>query len=193
MRLFIVRHGETFENKKHIHQGQLLGELNEIGKSEAEFVAEKLKNKNINFDHIFSSDLKRASDTSKIILKQFSNTPITFTTNLREGDWGSWTGLTHQETKGLVQPLDSETLKEIFIRAKKILLSTLAEFNDKTILFVGHNGINKAIISNVLNIPLSKFNQIRKQLNNDIYELEIDKNLKISKFLLNDSEFELFK
>jgi broad specificity phosphatase PhoE len=66
MRLILTRHGETEENKLGIVQGHMQGTLSKEGIHQAEKLAERLRKEKI--DAIFSSDLKRAVDTSKIIL-----------------------------------------------------------------------------------------------------------------------------
>lgn len=58
--IHIVRHGETNENVQGIMQGQLDTDLNDLGRAQAEMLAEALEEKP--FKHAFTSDLKRASD-----------------------------------------------------------------------------------------------------------------------------------
>jgi len=67
MKLILVRHGETIDNKKRLVQGHRQGELSDVGKEQAKKVAERLKDEKI--DYIFSSDLRRAADTAKVIAK----------------------------------------------------------------------------------------------------------------------------
>ena len=65
-RVYIVRHGETEDNKQKIIQGQLDTILNSEGEQQADLVAKALKD--IPFDVAYSSNLKRATDTAKRIL-----------------------------------------------------------------------------------------------------------------------------
>ena len=90
MRIYIVRHGETKENKERIFQGHLPGDLSKKGIKESQ----KLKDyfKKITLDHIFCSDLKRAKDTLKEILKFHPQVPVTYTKILREKDYGIFSG-----------------------------------------------------------------------------------------------------
>ena len=64
----LIRHGETEYNVKHITQGQLDVPLNEKGKHQAILAGESLKNDH--FDLIYSSDLSRAFETAKTIVKE---------------------------------------------------------------------------------------------------------------------------
>lgn len=63
--IYIVRHGQTDWNLEGRYQGRIDIELNETGKVQAEEIYNKLKN--IKFDKVFSSPLKRAYETAQII------------------------------------------------------------------------------------------------------------------------------
>ncbi len=82
MRLILVRHWETEENKRREVQGHKHGKLSSLGIKQAKRVAQRLKKEKINF--IFSSDLARASDTAKEIHKFHPKTPIKFVKELRK-------------------------------------------------------------------------------------------------------------
>lgn len=57
-RVYIVRHGETQENRDGIIQGQLDTALNAVGLEQARMVGEKLRS--VPFEIAFTSDLSRA-------------------------------------------------------------------------------------------------------------------------------------
>ena len=63
MRLILVRHGETNENKNKVVQGFLNTTLSKIGIQQAKKVANRLKDEKIDF--AYSSDLDRAKQTAK--------------------------------------------------------------------------------------------------------------------------------
>jgi len=90
MQLFLVRHGETIENKESIIQGHMPGKLSLKGIKQTEQIAERLKIEN--FDYIYSSDLARAADTAKTIAKFHPNSNMIFTKNLREQNLGELQG-----------------------------------------------------------------------------------------------------
>ena len=73
LRIYIVRHGETNENRTGIIQGQMDTVLNQEGIVQAHLCAEALKN--MDFDLAFSSDLKRTVQVCKELLheKWYSN------------------------------------------------------------------------------------------------------------------------
>ncbi|MFC2664574.1 MAG: histidine phosphatase family protein, partial [Prevotella histicola] len=87
--LYLVRHGETVDNARHIMQGQTQGQLNDNGIRQAEEVAERMRTEQI--DAFVSSDLRRSIHTCEIIA-QPHNASVVTTPLLRERDWGSFTG-----------------------------------------------------------------------------------------------------
>jgi len=195
MKLIITRHGETEENKIGKLQGHLPGQLSELGKEQARKVAERLKDEKI--DYIYSSDLARAADTAKEIVKYHPNTPIQFTQEMREKDLGELTGVLKSElgksSKDLItdviQPKEGETHEQIVKRATSFYHKLLEKHSDDTVLAVGHNGINKILISVVTgkakeDIP-GQYNtgvnifEINKEKNCRIMVFNCDKHLRI--------------
>lgn len=63
MKLYVLRHGQTDYNKEGRFQGQNNIELNEEGIKQVKETAKILRN--INFDKVYVSPLKRAIDTAK--------------------------------------------------------------------------------------------------------------------------------
>ena len=66
--LILSRHGETEENKLRIMQGQMPGHLSELGKQQAEQLADLLEGEEI--DVIVSSDLARSYDTALAVARR---------------------------------------------------------------------------------------------------------------------------
>jgi len=82
VRIYIVRHGETEENKQKIIQGHLDTALNLEGERQADLVAKALKD--IPFDACYASDLRRAVDTAKRILVYHPDVEVQTQTAVRE-------------------------------------------------------------------------------------------------------------
>ena len=89
MKIYFVRHGETKWNKRSKLQGQVDIPLSENGLKQAAVTADGMKD--IPFDCIFSSPLKRAYVTAKTI-KGKRDVPIIRDANLMEMNFGNYDG-----------------------------------------------------------------------------------------------------
>lgn len=145
MTLYIVRHGQTEENLQAILQGHLPGNLTEQGKEQVRKAAERLAEAGVEFKCIVSSDLKRAMDSAHIIAMRL-HLPITPMKELRERDWGIYTGMAVAEAAEKYK-IDSiwhfpdssaETDKEILQRAGNALRHLAEKYATDTIIVVTH-------------------------------------------------------
>ena len=98
--ILLIRHGESEWNKLNLFTGFKNVELSEQGIEEANKAGKNFKNLNLRFDVVFTSELKRAQDTAKIILENLeqwnqlnSESKIIKNINLNERDYGDLTGL----------------------------------------------------------------------------------------------------
>ncbi len=87
--LHFIRHGQTKENLQKIWQGHTETALDSIGLEQAISVSKRLKT----FNHVFSSDLKRALETANKISAKVEKRK-----ELREVDVGSFVGKKVSET-----------------------------------------------------------------------------------------------
>jgi broad specificity phosphatase PhoE len=189
MKLIITRHGETEENLKKIWQGHLPGKLTEKGIEQAKRLANRLKDENINV--IISSDLARASNTAKEIAKFHLEIPIYFVENLRERFLGELQG--RKRTNELEKILFDEELSkqkkvesmcDVELRAKKIIEGLLKNISGKTILLVGHGGLNSMIVACLLEESWEEiFN--KNSPNSSVTIFEFDENKKPKLVLMN--------
>ena len=65
-RLYLLRHGQTELNLRHIAQGRIDSPLTELGKSQAKNARDYFKENNIVFDNVYVSPLGRAKQTAEI-------------------------------------------------------------------------------------------------------------------------------
>lgn len=167
--MYLVRHGETFDNAAQILQGQVPGELNPTGISQAEAVREKMKDETI--DAFVSSDLRRSIQTCEIIAEPHHKNVET-TELLRERDWGSMTGkfIPSLPKDPKDWPSDVETIPHLKTRARNFLTWIKVTFPGKTVLAVGHGIVNKAIQSVYFNKPM---NEIPRMNNADVRVLDL--------------------
>lgn len=94
MNIYLLRHGQTNLNRDGKFQGATDKDLNEFGKKQADLLGKRIQKYNI--DIIYSSDLKRVVETSKII-NSYTNTEIIIKEELREINMGAWDTLTMEE------------------------------------------------------------------------------------------------
>ena len=190
MKIILTRHGETLENIEGRLQGHLHGTLSEKGKEQAKLLAKRLENEKI--DKIISSDLARAFDTAKEIHQYHPNIDLTKKENLRERNLGELQGKLKSELginkekliAGTIESRNGETQKEMFERANK-LVNDLLKDNSQTILLVGHNGINMAIIANLLSKSFKEYSNITPQNNTAVTVFEINNKLP-AKIIVNN-------
>lgn len=93
-RLIIVRHAEAEGNKIRRFHGWTDSEITEKGHLQAQHVAERLKN--VDIDVLYSSSLKRTLQTAQYI-SEVKNLPIIRTDKLKEINGGDWEGRTWEE------------------------------------------------------------------------------------------------
>lgn len=164
---YFVRHGETDWNKERRMQGNTDISLNEHGKEQALEIAQQLKKQNI--DLIISSDLKRAKETAEIIAKEIG-AEIIFDKNLRERNFGSWEGKTHEEIgiekyekyRGTQEASeDAELFENLEKRVSESIKNHSSNHKHKNVAVVAHGGVMRAILKKLKNI--SDFSSINIQ------------------------------
>ncbi len=182
LRLIFVRHGLSSFNKEGRIQGRNdLSTLTKEGQLQAEEAGKIISS--IPIDAIYSSPLQRASETTKIIIKQHqSKLQENYTDDLLEVDLGHWSGLTKDELKNLYPEqlniwerdpkefsINREDgtkfypIKELFFQAENFLKSLFETYSDsnKTILIVAHNAILRCLILKLINEPSKGFRRLK--------------------------------
>src|SRR3989344_2461076 len=144
MKIILVRHGESEHNAKITLSRD--SKLTKKGEIQAKHLGEKLKNKKIKIDAIYTSNLIRSKKTAEIISK-IIKVPIK-----KSFDEFNEYHAYHVKSKliGLLSPR---------LRALKKLLREISKDRekDKTILIVAHGRTNRIIIAYLLQIPLGKY------------------------------------
>ncbi|PAX49829.1 histidine phosphatase family protein [Brunnivagina elsteri] len=184
-RVIIVRHGQSNYNTEKRIQGRSNGsELTEKGRNDAAKVGKVLSN--ISFDAIYASPLRRAKSTAEIICSELATNQISLQTSdqLLEIDLPLWEGMVNSEVKEkfaeeyrtwhecpekFVMQVATETgnrehfpILALYKQAKEFWQELLQKHQGKTILIVGHNGINRALISTALGISPSRYHSLQQ-------------------------------
>jgi len=149
---YFVRHGESVGNAARIFTGHSDSPLTARGRKQAATVADELAK--VKFDRIVSSDLSRSRDTADVIAKRLG-IPVEVMPELREIDVGERTGKTFDETAGMPGWNDEgfvawpggETLEQVVARTLGAIERLTRESPGKTILVVGHGGVNRILLS----------------------------------------------
>ena len=92
--LLLARHGETDWNRQLRIQGSSDIELNDLGRRQAQALAQDLTD--VELDAIYSSDLARARQTAEPVAATHG-LEVRFDPRLRERSFGSWEGLTRED------------------------------------------------------------------------------------------------
>lgn len=182
--IYLVRHGETEDNARQIMQGQTQGKLSAKGVRQVEILAGRLAR--IRFDAVWSSDLHRALETTRI-LTAGRDCHINETRLLRERDWGSFTGEYIPSLKGRPWTDDIETIEALRSRCEEFLAMAADKYADKTILVVGHGITNKIMQSVALGRPQ---NEIPRMENAEVRVLRIGKTTATAAFIGDDDSEE---
>jgi len=166
--LLLMRHGETIDNARQLMQGQMQGELNDVGISQAEQVRDELAGTHI--DAFVSSDLKRAIDTALIVAAphglRVDTTPL-----LRERDWGDFTGRYIPELTDQPWPDNVEKLDHLLERARQFLTFIQEKYEGKKVLAVGHGIINKAVQAVYYDCQMK---EVARMTNAEIRQLDLE-------------------
>lgn len=94
MKIYMIRHGETDWNKMRKLQGQVDIPLNEFGRHLAVETAPALKD--ISFDIVYTSPLKRAKETAELVIGE-RDIPIIEDKRIMEMGFGEFEGLCCRE------------------------------------------------------------------------------------------------
>jgi probable phosphoglycerate mutase len=183
MKLILTRHGRTIENNKKILQGHMPGKLTAEGIAQAKKLAKRLRDEKI--DVIYSSDLKRAADTTKEIRKFHKGVPVFFVEELRERNLGSLQGMQTNRVNWKKIPKDVETLLAMKKRMAGFLDKVYKQHKDEIVIFVTHGGIGRSLLTVIERKPAKSIFEIPKMKNTGVYVIEILENKKPKILLAN--------
>ncbi len=158
--IILIRHGETDFNKAGLYFGHLDPGLNETGREQLRNTRKLLESREENIEAVFSSDLKRCSesmeilqiseDVEKMLMKEF-----------REINFGIFEGKTYEEIKSEfpeeVEKMhsnwqdfkvkDGESLKEVMERTVKKMEEIIRTYEKRKVVIVAHAGVIQTLIS----------------------------------------------
>lgn len=163
MKLYIIRHGETVWNTEGRLQGRVDKELNENGIRLAKLTAGKVRD--IPFDLVISSPLKRALQTAEIVTEG-REIPVLTDKRMEEISFGEWEGLScskeHYELPEEFRmffvdpyhyqpPRGGESIEQLMERTGQFYkeLCENKAYADKNILIAAHGCSSRALLNQV--------------------------------------------
>jgi len=140
-------HGTTTDNEKEISSGWKDVELSELGVRQS--IDLKEQTKDMRFDAVFCSDLKRAVDSANLTWKGIF--PIVIDERLRECNYGDFNGTSSE----VVEPMQEENIDKKFpngesyedvkIRILDFLKFLKENYDNKCIAIVAHKAPQLAL------------------------------------------------
>lgn len=172
-KLYVARHGETDWNLQGKTQGIKDSQLTEFGLQQAELLANRLIDENI--DIIYSSSLYRAESTATII-SNILNVPYFCNEDLNEINFGSWEGLTNEEISKLypneLKQWRNEPHRAIIPEGEKLIIaqkrivrlieSLLKDSTNAKVLLISHSTVIKLLLLHILGIELSNYYRLKQ-------------------------------
>lgn len=139
-------HGTTTDNAAKLCSGWKEAMLNELGREQAKNLGNVIKEKGIKFDVMFTSDLKRAIESSNIAFPEYEKSTDS---RLRECNYGDLDGehkslVVYEEHINDAFP-NGESLKEVEKRIREFVEFLKQEYAGKTIGIVAHRATQLAL------------------------------------------------
>lgn len=167
MRLYMMRHGETDWNRRHLWQGRTDIPLNEKGRYVAELTREGLKD--IKFDVAYCSPLCRAKETAQIVLRG-RDIELIEDARIIEMGFGPYEGkdmrnidekvrVFFEEPESYEVPEGAESFEEILGREKSFLdeLCANPKYQDSNILIATHGAALRGLMAVIEEKPISRY------------------------------------
>lgn len=167
MKLFCVRHGETWWNLEGRFQGRKDIPLNERGKEQAAAVGELLST--VGFNSIWSSDLSRARETAEAIASHHGLS-VRLSPGISEISHGRWEGRRSEEIDDLwpgmlekwhylphtVTMPGGESLEHVLQRSVSAIDEICRE-SSGNVGVVSHDAVLKVLLCYWIGCPLASF------------------------------------
>jgi broad specificity phosphatase PhoE len=168
-KILLIRHGHVEGIKPERFRGREPLELTARGRAEAQAVALRVA-ASWRPSKIYTSPMGRCIETGAAIAKS-SGAPTEICDDLTDIDYGAWQFKTFEQARSenptlfaawfatphLIRFPNGESLQDLVARAANALRLVLARHPDGTIVLVGHDSLNRALLMQVLDQPLSAY------------------------------------
>lgn len=174
-KILLTRHGHVEGIHPERFRGRQQLELTERGREQAAAVAARIAGA-WRPVKIYTSPMVRCVDTGAAIA-QTTGAPAEVCADLNDIDYGAWQFKTFNAAKAddpalyaawlatpeLIRFPNGETLQDLAARAANVLRFVLARHRDETIVLVGHDSVNRALLMQCLDMPLSAYQRITQE------------------------------
>jgi len=175
IRIILVRHGHVDWLAPERFRGRAELPLSSLGRRQAQaaagYIAATWKP-----NAVYTSPLGRCRETGAAIAAPFRLEPRPID-GLADIDYGEWQGLTRDEARErwpdetelwfraphLAVIPGGETLAALLSRASAALRDILRRHPDQTVVLVGHDSVNRVLLLFALELPLSRYWQLRQE------------------------------
>jgi len=168
-KILLIRHGHVEGIKPERFRGRQPLDLTERGRAEAQAVARRIAGA-WRPSQIYTSPMGRCVETGAAIAK-ISGAPTEICDDLTDIDYGAWQFKTFAEAKSenptlfaawfatphLVRFPGGESLQDLAARAANALRYVLDRHPGDTIVLVGHDSVNRALLMQLIDQPLSAY------------------------------------
>lgn len=166
-RLLLIRHAEVELRYQHVFGGRIDMDISPRGRSQAGALADFLRHKPL--DALYASPMKRVQQTLAPLLNNGAPQPVVMP-DLREVDFGDWTGLNYDQVQqkfgvgasGWLDQLERAAIPNAEngathrARIEPCLRRIMAGHVGQTVAIFCHGGVTRMILSLLLELPFPK-------------------------------------
>jgi len=167
--ILLVRHGHVEGIRPERFRGRADLALTETGQRQAELLAHRIASQ-WTPSSLYTSPLQRCIATGAAVARA-CGVPSEPLDGLKDLDYGAWQSLTYDDARAkdpdlfaawlatphLVQFPDGESLQEVATRTATVLRFVLSRNAADTLVLVGHDSVNRVMLTQILDMPLSAY------------------------------------
>lgn len=162
--LYLVRHGETDENRDGVVQGSGLDpSLNDTGRAQARALARRFEDTGV--DAVYASTLRRAKQTAELAARPHEPISKTYLRDLEEISWGVFEGKAPSpERDAAMQEVKKtwragkydhameggESIRDVQARALRAIDHVVSREAGRTVLVVAHGRYLRILLASIL-------------------------------------------
>jgi broad specificity phosphatase PhoE len=177
-KIILTRHGHVEGIEPERFRGRADLALTELGEQQAQAVAARIA-ANWKPAGIYSSPMRRCQATAAAIARA-CGAPSEVLDDLNDIDYGEWQWRTHEEVRAaapdllllwcdapqLVRFPSGESLQDLAARAANVLRLMMQRHAEaaETVVLVGHDSVNRVLLTQLLDQPLSAIGDWRSSL-----------------------------